>query len=162
MVFAIVCLTNVAFAKPKLFSIQSRIIGGSDALPDQYKYMVRVLNGKIHLGNGAIISERRILTSATEIENFVKDPEKLKIILGSSSFDKLTGGNMIETSILRIILHPNFYKKYFLNDIAILRTVEKIIFNNIIHPIALPTHDLTIQNGLEAVVTGYGSLEVRN
>lgn len=150
---AVLC-ANAAFIKPQT-------VGGKNAQPDQFRYMVGLSTKTDYLasyiGGGAIISDRHILTSASIVENYLKKPEDLITVLGIPNL----GVNFSIVPIEQIILHPDFNSKYLYNDLAILRTFhdEKIIFSASIQPIALPDADQTNES-LLATVTGWGLLKV--
>lgn len=163
LLFLIGLITNPMHVSVKSFSLKPRIVGGTNAHEHQYHYTVGIFVDLDFICSGAIISERHLLTSAIEVEDYVGEPEKLKVIFGSPSFNKENNKKFFKViSIAKVILHPDFNEPHFINDIAILQTVKKIQFNDAIQTIPLPTDDLTTENGIEAVVTGYGSVHVRN
>lgn len=150
---------NTAIVESKPFKIQPRISGGYQSSTKQFPYMVAIYDAFLEVGSllcgGSIISEYHILSSASSIMNYTTKPEVLFIRLGSEY-----GNGPFEAYVKDIFLHPKFNSDYLLNDISIVRTIEKITFNEAVQPIALPTIDLTTVNGLEAIVTGWGHSNV--
>lgn len=157
---AVLC-ANAALINPKSFAIQPRIVGGSETKPDQFKYMVGIVAHtsvfQWFICGGAIISERHILSSASVVADYVREPQKLSAVLGSPSY----GSDVKIAHFEKVILHTKFNSKHFLNDLAILKTKENIIFTEAIHSIPLPIADVPKGNGVIAVVSGWGLFKVR-
>lgn len=143
--------------------IKPRIAGGSDAEPNQFRYMAGIATQtdffQWFICGGAIISERHILTAASVVKDYVERPKKLTAVLGSPSYGP--NEEVYVVHIEKVILHSEFNNKHLSNDLAILITKENMIFTEAIQPIALPSADLTDENGLKAVVSGWGLLKVR-
>lgn len=161
LISLVLCIALCADARQK--SIKPRIVGGKDVSPNEFKYMAGIAtqstNFKWFICGGAIISERHILTSAGVIADYIETPQKLSIILGSPSYGE---NDMVNVAhIMKIVTHPNFKEDHLLNDIAVVLLKESIVFSETIQPIALPETDVTSDNGLIAVVTGWGLTKVR-
>lgn len=141
--------------------IKPRIVGGSDTESDQFPYMVGLFKPtsifQWFIGGGVILSDRLILTSAGAVKDYVEDPEKLSAVLGSPIFADHAA---YVISIAEITTHPDFDEEHLLNDLAMLRTAEKIQFSEAVYPVAFPSHDSTNVNGLTAVITGWGYVNV--
>lgn len=135
--------------------INSQNIGGSNAGTNQFRYMAGIATQTPYfkywfICGGAIISERRILTSGGCVKDYVEHTERLSAVLGSPSYGTTDVATVVY--IEDVILHPAFDKKYFLNDLAILRTKEKMIS---LYSVPLPRIDLTSGIELKAVATGW-------
>lgn len=161
LVLCTVLCVNAAVVNLK---IQKRIVGGSDARPNQFRYMVGISTQigftQWFICGGAIISAHNILTSAGCVADYVKQPTKLTAILGSPSYGE--NDDFTEAWIEKIILHPQFISEHLINDIAILRTTEPMTGVNEVVPVELPGVDVTNENGIKAFVSGWGLLNVRN
>lgn len=148
----------VALVNSKSFKIQPRIVGGKDAETNQFPYSVGIFYQGLILSGGAIIGERHILTSAAAAEAEKDDINEFTAILGTPDDEEST----ISMGIDRISVHPRFRVKTLKSNLALFRTAEKIIFSETIQPIALPKADLENDEGVLAVVTGWGFLTVSN
>lgn len=156
------CVLFYVSAVVSMPKIQKRIIGGQDADSGQFKYMVGISPETVYqqwfICGGAIIHENFILTSAGCAEDYVERPEKLNAILGSPKYD--SDDEYPSVGISGIVLHPEYNSEFIYNDIAILRTEQPMEFNHAVGPIALPGLDVTSENDINAVFTGWGLLEV--
>lgn len=148
--------TDAAILKP-------RIVGGKDASKNQFQYMVGIRADTTafqwFICGGAIISDRFILSSATILKDYVQYPRRLTAILGTPNYG--THQIVDAADIEKVILHPDFDPADLLNDLAILQTIERMIFSKTIQPIDLPFTNAPDVSGLQAVVTGWGLLSVR-
>lgn len=158
ILLAIFALVHVTVAKPKW---QSRIIKGRNVRKDQLPYMVGIIQKHntylpMSLCGGAIINNRVILTSASCIEDFTNELDKLIAILGSPS---PSSTNSFRIKIDAVKIHPKYNSKTQAFDLALIRTSDEIVFSSLIQPIALPTSDL--RDEVNATASGWGLLEVR-
>lgn len=147
-----VCCTS------KAYKIQSRIVGGSDAKREDHPHNVAFLveNG-IAMCGGSILSDRVILSAASCMKDFVDTPYELFASFQSDvMLDDETDGATIE----KILLHPSYNGKYFTNDLALLKTTEKIQFTAQIQPIELPTSPLPSDDGQVVTISGWGFMAV--
>ena len=60
-----------------------------------------------------------------------------------------------------VLLHPNYEHRYYYNDIALLKLERKVVFNNYIMPICLPSPKAPLQAdkdllGKNVTVMGWG------
>lgn len=135
----------------------SRILGGDDAEEGQFPHQVSLQSEGTHWCGGSIISDRFILCAAHCTQAQHSDPAYLQGIVGS--VNRLNGGVHIRFS--HIINHPSYDNDDIisLNDISLLRTVEKLIFTKFIQPIALPTQN-SIGEGIVVIVSGWGVTSV--
>lgn len=140
--------------------IKPRIVGGNDAEMNQFPYNVGLFmdsdNAKMIVCGGAIIGERHILSSGACGKAVEEELHKFVAILGTPEYD----GMMIQIKIDKVHLHPRFKIESLKNDLAMLRTAKKMCFFDLVRPIALPVVDLESDDGVSAVVTSWGFLNV--
>ena len=138
----------------------SRIMGGQDAVPHSYPWMVslskRSLNN-LHLCGGTLITQQHVLTAAHCIEDF-DGVQDMNVVFGSHyATDKRNIASAIAMTV-----HPQYEPETFANDIAIITLQTPIPENDPrIGTICLPPDDLPgrsyppIQSS--AVAIGWGS-----
>lgn len=136
----------------------NRIIGGTEAEQGQFPHQVSVrsaLNER-HFCGGSIISEQFILTAAHCTQERFAKPENIFVVVGALNITN-DGTRM---NITKIYNNPSFDLKHVLNDIAILKTAEQILFSYFVKPISLPTQSLPSYGHVEATVSGWGRTAV--
>ena len=105
----------------------ARIMGGQDAVPHSYPWMVslakRSLNN-LHLCGGVLITRRHVLTAAHCMEDF-NGINDLNVIVGAHYItDQRTSA-----SVTAITTHPQYDPETFANDIAVI-TLRSSLSNN--------------------------------
>lgn len=117
--------------------LEPRIVGGNYAEDGQFPYQVAVkkTKGRMHHCGAAILTERFILSAAHSFQFEYSDPKLLYAVVGTV----YPQGKGVEYAFDKIIVHNLFSPETIYNDIALLRTAEKIVFSDWIQPIALPT-----------------------
>lgn len=114
-----------------------RIYGGKEVDPGDWPFIVYIYE-KIAddpsvggLCGGTLINDRWIITAA---HCFSWDrPESYGIILGEHDVNKRSG-NEIYMDIEKIISHAAFNHRSFSNDIALIKTAERVIYTSYIQP----------------------------
>lgn len=140
----------VATAK---FPHESRILKGKNAQIGQFPYQVSLhkSDGNKHFCGASILSDRFLLT-AGHCMNRIIDPTEIYAILGT--IYREFGGKRVD--IDKITIHEDFNITITINDITLLRTVQKIKFSHTVRPIALPKENLPPEGNAYVVVTGWG------
>lgn len=135
---------------------ESRIMNGTNAVDGQFPHQVslRLSDGQ-HMCGASILTERFLLTAAHCTEFMGEKPPEAYAVVGSIH---LSGG----TNILldKFIPHEQFHFETIRNDIALIRTAEKILFSKIVQPIPLPQQSLLDDGGTHVVVSGWGIYKV--
>ncbi|XP_031639640.1 chymotrypsin-2-like [Contarinia nasturtii] len=126
-------VANIEFGQ-KFDRVNPHILGGNDAKEGQFSYQVSLRSRKGHFCGGAIISNRFILSAAHCMQGPFASPNLVYAVVGTIYSSK----DGVYYRLSTIKSHPEYDKKKSLNDLAILRTTEEIIFSNLIQPVALP------------------------
>jgi len=134
-------LSNWACGRTQITNRFARIMGGQDAVPHSYPWMVslakRSLNN-LHLCGGVLITQRHVLTAAHCLEDFdgIMD---VNIIAGTHySTDKRS-----PAPIIAMTIHPQYNPETFANDVAIITLRSPLPENDPrIGTVCLPPDDM--------------------
>ncbi|XP_077288094.1 mite allergen Eur m 3-like [Arctopsyche grandis] len=135
----------------------SKIQNGDEVIIEQIPYIVSVQEyadySFQHICGGSIIHESFILTAAHCFNNRENIPNNFKVRVGSV-FTK-NGGQ--EENVYKIIKHPNFSIHTSDNDIALLFLTNPLqIDDQTTKIIPMPSQDIRVKNGSEAIIAGWG------
>ena len=129
------CFLGVSFASlaasapPSGEREWARIIGGVDATPGQYPFMVSLQ--RLDWGNsdhtrhwcgGALISPSWVLTAAHCVED--AQPRDYAVLAGATTLDTRVGGR--SSNIKAIHVHPAFSNETLVNDVALVQLTEPV------------------------------------
>ncbi|XP_015608817.1 trypsin-1-like [Cephus cinctus] len=119
-----------------------------NATIENYPYHISVEFSGKHFCSGALITESWVITAASCVSGRTISDINVRIGTSISSF----GGT--ELAIGKIIVHDNFDKYTYDDDIALLKLENPIEFNDKLQPIILPV-DYTVEDGSSLLVTGW-------
>ncbi|CAF4882645.1 unnamed protein product [Pieris macdunnoughi] len=120
---------------------EGRVVGGTDApegaMPHQVSLELKAGRSDLNFPfcGGAIISDRWILTAAHCIQDL--SARYLRVLAGTNS--KSSGGTRYKVD--KIVKHEKYTPRPNVNDIALLRTTEKIKFTDKVKAIEIATED---------------------
>lgn len=139
---------------------EERIAGGKPATPGQipYQVMLRRLTSFAAYCSGVIISDRFVISVATCALGKNAIPTNVRIVVGAHH--RSGDGTLLPVS--KITKHPNFRRADMGNNICILQTTEKIVFNNLIQAAKLPGAIFPNKTGLALTASGWGQFRVSN
>jgi len=132
----------------------SRIVRGNDTTPGAYPWAVGIqFLDKLYCG-GSLISSHFIITAAHCVKGI--NPDRIRLILGDHDRRRDEAHQELRL-IEKVFIHPNFVKKTFNNDIALLKMKGEVDFSDFIRPVCLPPWDRSY-NGQNTIVVGWGKL----
>jgi len=141
-----------------------RIVGGTEVIPHSWPWQAKV---KIcsrwrctKLCGGSIISSYYVVTAAHCIPprghtGFITVGDHEITDLAKSN-DKQNFAYRKTYKIIKVLGHRYWNKRSRYNDIALLKSNARIIFNDGVTPICLPNKDVCINDHTACVVTGWG------
>ncbi|XP_053666187.1 chymotrypsin-1-like [Anopheles marshallii] len=133
MKVSLVFLSLVCIYYSRSAQAQLRHIGGKDVSINTYPFMAAISYAYNHVGNGAIIDTRWILTSASAV--YFLEESLYYVQVGTSQF--LDNGYWYEVN--HIHKHPEFIGWDY--NIALIHLKGNIKYNNMVQPINLPVTD---------------------
>lgn len=136
------------------FKLKSRIIGGQDSDKGRFPYYVALFNYETskHICGGAIIDEWHILTTAHCVTAFKYRPDVIGVSYGTTRL----GVDRAFNHIRNITIPSTFDLDVKRDDIALLKTSDKIKFTNFIQPISIAKSNIAAAGGVEAILCGFG------
>ncbi|XP_023211277.1 coagulation factor IX-like isoform X2 [Centruroides sculpturatus] len=134
------------------YGLSLKIIGGKNALKGKWPWQVIILDRyKTPYCGGTILSSEWILTAA----HCVRRRRRLRIRAGELDLAKEEGKEQ-EIGVAEIHIHPAYDIHTVNNDIALLRLLHPLIFNEIIRPICLPTQGEELMLHSRVTIVGWG------
>lgn len=135
----------------------SKIISGrSNDSNDEWNWMVALFRKTLSVIScgGVLITDRHALTAAHCVHKYKAN--ELKVRLGEYHLKRNDETRSRDFNIVEIRMHTDFDETTYENDIAILKTHQKVLFNSYIWPICLPPTGESFE-GYMATVIGWGS-----
>ncbi|KAG7335478.1 hypothetical protein KOW79_000171 [Hemibagrus wyckioides] len=131
-------------------SAGGRIFGGKDAKLGEIPWQLLVKYPR--LGGASLINDRWAVTAAHVVEN----QRSLTFVGGMiDSQDK----NMVEMETELIIIHPNYVKETYDNDIALVKMSSRVPLSRNLLPVCLPEVQTNgpVLEGMQGTVSGFGA-----
>jgi trypsin len=127
------------------------VVGGKDANISEVPYQKSLMQHNSFTCGGSIISKSYILTAAHCVSEF----GDYKVRVGSSYSDK-EGTTVLK--VAKVTIHPEYESPPYNNDFALLRLKTPIKkFDDKIQSIAVASPDQKLENGSQALVSGFGT-----
>jgi len=130
-----------------------KIVGGEEATPHEFPWIVDMRRGGHYCG-GSIISEEWVMTAA---HCSTAAPSNYELVAGDHHIGQ-TEGTEQRRQVVRIIRHPRYGNTniQYENDIALMKVDTPFQFNQYVQPAPIP--DMTFEPTERAVVAGWGAL----
>ncbi|KAF7992147.1 hypothetical protein HCN44_001472 [Aphidius gifuensis] len=157
-------VANVPCGQGKLTRRMPKIVGGQDAIPSEFPWLVSITRKGGHFCGGTIINNKFILTAAHCLCSGLNSipVNQLKVTLGEYNLRETEIPASIIKNIKNVVVHPSHKCGQYIDDIAILELGETIVWSNSIQPACLPIgqDDVNYQifNGESATAAGWGWL----
>jgi secreted trypsin-like serine protease len=127
---------------------KTQIIGGSDAWPGKWPWMIYVLSPTAACG-GSLISDQWVLTAA-----HCGLSTETKCVFGSFNRSKIEETNVV-MNVIQVIVHPNYNDNTLEDDLALLKLEFPVQKSSHINTICLPSADHDLRNK-QLFVAGWG------
>lgn len=150
IVFSFFLVTSTGFPWNEI-GRGGRIINGTNVKPGQYPFMVSLQYRSRHNCGATIVNSCYVLTAAHCVKTVpVQD---LSVLAGTITLS--SGGNKI--AVEKTIVHEEYNPgDMYRNDIAVVKLVRSLTFDENIKPISLPEHMKPIVEDLPATLIGWG------
>ncbi|KAI1297158.1 Serine proteinase stubble [Halotydeus destructor] len=145
--------------RPVVDRLVGRVVGGQDAFYGQVPWQALVKESQLfgllqfRKCGAVLISDRWALTAAHCSAGWLGS---LVVILGEHDLNKFAEQEKVEErQVKRIVIHPDFDKTLFSNDIALVELTNPVRFNSNLQPICLPSRGEDF-SGQVGYVSGWG------
>ncbi|XP_068139783.1 serine protease SP24D-like [Drosophila tropicalis] len=156
-IFGVLCVA-VLVGQVVQSAPNGRVVGGEDAVNNQFPHQVSLRNRGSHGCGGSIISRNYVLTAAhcvtyaDENGDYHASPAS-QFSVRAGSNDRLSGG--VLKNIISITVHEDYGN--FLNDVALLEVESPFIFSDSIKAISLPSQNTP--GNVDIIISGWGLLK---
>lgn len=133
---------------------QDRIVGGTDALIEDWPWQVSLQQGGQHICGGSLVSSRWVVTAAHCFAGSKKELSRWRVVSGRTYMSTL-GGSYVD----RIILNGDYDSGRNDYDIALMRLSSPISVGESRKPVCLPPKAFGLFAEAPMTVTGWGHLE---
>ncbi|KAH8300356.1 hypothetical protein KR044_013366, partial [Drosophila immigrans] len=137
-------------------NIQKRIVGGQETEVHQYPWVAMLLYGGRFYCAGSLLNDQFLLTASHCVYGFRKERISVRLLEHDRKMSHL---QKIDRKVAEVITHPKYNARNYDNDIAIIKLDEPVEFNEVLHPVCMPTPGRSFK-GESAIVTGWGALKV--
>ncbi|XP_023173479.2 trypsin [Drosophila hydei] len=137
-------------------NIQKRIVGGQETEVHQYPWVAMLLYGGRFYCAGSLLNDQFLLTASHCVYGFRKERISVRLLEHDRKMSHL---QKIDRKVSEVITHPKYNARNYDNDIAIIKLDEPVEFNEVLHPVCMPTPGRSFK-GETGVVTGWGAIKV--
>ncbi|OCT64594.1 hypothetical protein XELAEV_18045693mg [Xenopus laevis] len=132
----------------------NRIVGGQDTVRGEFPWQLSLRKLGIHNCGGSLIDSQWAISAAHCFARpiFLSD---YKVDLGAYQLSVPSG---IVVDVAAVYLHPTFRGAGGSGDIALIKLAKPVQFTDYIIPICIPTPNIDFPNGVNSVVTGWGTI----
>lgn len=133
--------------------VQSRIISGHDARPNEFPWQVSLQMRGRHGCGGMVLNERFILTAAHCLRGGPLNA--YRVVAGAHNVSTIECSQQ-KVSIDKARIHPEYDDPTNFGDIAVLKLKKPLTLSKDVMPACLPEKCHSSYIGLNAVISGWG------
>jgi secreted trypsin-like serine protease len=142
--------------RPAVKPLRTRIVGGQEAVPHSWPWLVSLQYYGGHFCGGTLIDEYHVVTAA----HCLQDPNMFNagftVVAGLHTRSEPFTGRTQHKQVARIFNHEAYNERTFENDIAVLRLASPVTLNEYVNVACLPGTDPELHGN--AIIAGWGTL----
>ncbi|XP_053546310.1 chymotrypsin-C [Bombina bombina] len=142
---------------PTYQPILSRVVGGHDVRANSWPWQISLqyqgTSAWGHTCGGTLIASNWVLTAA----HCISSSRTYRVVLGKNSLQTEEEGSVI-ISPETIIVHESWNSFLIVNDIALIKLSQPVVFSDKIQAACLPADGELLANNYPCYVTGWGRL----
>jgi len=131
---------------------QNKIVGGDEAAPHQYPWIVALFIDNAWFCGGSLISEKWVLTAA----HCVDGAHRFEVMAGAHNVRASSEPHRVSIVSSHGFTHEHWDRYKLKNDIALIELPEAVTFSDYIKPSCLPAAGNAVSEGDLLSVIGWG------
>ncbi|CAO1363856.1 unnamed protein product [Diamesa serratosioi] len=151
-----VLVSATAAQTEEFVEIAPYIVNGTDAMIEEFPFMVSIRRDGNHTCGGSLLSESWILTAAHSHCIYQSDFTKYIIEYGTTEISDGPNGTRIARAA-EFIVHEDYDDFTIENDIGLVRLADPVVWN-IEFRVRLPMQGQSFQTGTPALLAGWGRI----
>ncbi|KAM4632439.1 transmembrane protease serine 9-like [Discoglossus pictus] len=135
--------------------VESRIVGGMDALDGAWPWQVSLRKNGKHFCGGSLISNKWVVSAAHCFASY--SLSTISVSLGSYQLAQ-PNPHEISVGLKQVITNSNYTGDMSSGDISLLELATEVNYTSYILPVCLPTAGVNFPTGMSCWVTGWGNI----
>ncbi|CAF0740169.1 unnamed protein product [Rotaria sordida] len=135
--------------------VRTRIVGGQDAVPHSWPWLVSLQRYGSHFCGGTLIDNRHVLTAAHCLQDRSMFNSGLTVVAGLHTRSRSNEPQVQRKQVANIVNHPEYNDATNENDIAIIRLASPVQLNSYVNIACLPGKDPVLNNNV--MIAGWGT-----
>ncbi|CAF0735573.1 unnamed protein product [Adineta steineri] len=135
--------------------IRTRIVGGQEAVPHSWPWLVSIQNRRGHFCGGTLIDAYHVLTAAHCLQDGPESVSDLRVVAGLHSRSRPDPARVQTKQVAGFINHNDYDHDTSENDIAIIRLASPVTLNSYVNIACLSAKDPAVNENV--IVAGWGT-----
>ncbi|CAH2219359.1 enteropeptidase [Pelobates cultripes] len=144
--------------KRLLDTANSKIVGGTDALPGAWPWVVSLYYNERQTCGASLVNEEWLVSAAHCVYGRNLVPSMWKAVLGLHTNLNLTGPQTVTRLIDQIIMNPHYNRRTKDSDLVMMHLQSRVNYTDYIQPICLPDGDQEFSLAMNCSIAGWGRL----